>query len=37
MKKEYLKNGTELLISLALTLDLLDQYQAAHLLKKKMN
>jgi len=36
MKNE-LKNGTELLLSLALSLDLLEQYKANQLLKKKIN
>ena len=32
-----LKNGTELLLSLALTLDLLEQYNAKQVLKKKIS
>ena len=36
MNKE-LKNGTELLLSLALSLELLDKYKASKLLKKKLN
>lgn len=32
-----MKNGTELLLSLALSLDLLEQYQANQLLKRKLN
>ena len=32
-----LKNGTELLLSLALSLDLLEQYDAKQILKKKLN
>lgn len=34
---EELKNGTELLLSLALSLDLLEQYNANKLLKRKIN
>ena len=37
MENNELKNGTELLLSLALSLDLLEQYNANKLLKKKIN
>lgn len=37
MNNKKLKNGVELLLSLALSLDLLEQYNANRLLKKKLN
>ena len=37
MENNELKNGTELLLSLALSLDLMEQYNANKLLKKKIN
>ena len=37
MNEDNLKNGTELLLSLALSLDLLEDYNASQLLKRKIN
>lgn len=37
MKNDELKNGTELLLSLVLSLDLLEQYEANQLLKRQIN
>jgi hypothetical protein len=37
MENNELKNGTELVLSLALSLDLLEQYKTSKLLKRKIN